>query len=224
MCPCPRRLSLWCSAMLRWQGAAPEDASAAACLGDKHGHVSPAGNQAWERRNLCRTRVCECLCAAVPPGRHNPLPPCEQWGELAGHQHEEGTVLSPHWSNWCKELGAAAGTGAGESAQQQPCHLCPTVLNPPLPPILQPPGSAQHLLRSPCPSRATRNRKAGASEGTPLRAAVLVSPSPCPSRSPSARCRAQGRCPAAAPWQRHKPSCAWAFSRAEPAHVAGARL
>lgn len=71
--PCPWRLSLQRFAMLCWWGAAPEDASVASvCLGDKHRHVSPAGSQLGEWRNLPRTCICKLWCVAVPPRQSQP--------------------------------------------------------------------------------------------------------------------------------------------------------
>lgn len=66
--PRPWGLSLQHFAMLCWWGAAPGDASVAAvCLGDEHRHVSPAGSQLGEWRNLPRTCICKLWCVAVPP-------------------------------------------------------------------------------------------------------------------------------------------------------------
>lgn len=210
LCRCPRRLSLMlCHALL-----AGSSSGGCLCWGQAQTRVSGWKPGLGEGKPPQNTSLQVPVCCSASRASQPPAT-VRARGELAGHQH---------WSNWCKELGAAAGTGAGDSTQCQPCHLCPMVLHPPLPPISHPPGSARHLLRSPCPTRAACSRKAGSSEGHhsvqqccfhPARVHLTA---PAPAAMPR-----EGRCPAAAPW-RHKRSGAWAFSRAEPAHVAGARL
>lgn len=200
-----------------------------------------AGREQPRRMPLLGTSTDTCLQLEARPGRgetsaeHTFASACVSQAsqppatvraerELAGHQQQEGIALPQHWSNWCKELGAAAGTGAGDSTQCQACHLCPTVLHPPLPPISHPPGSAQHLLSPPCPTRAACNRTAGSSEVHHSVQQCCFHPAHVHLTTPALDAvPREGRCPAAAPW-RHKQSRAWAFSRAEPAHVAGAGL
>lgn len=138
------RLSLQPFAMLCWWGAAPEDASVAAvCPGDKHRHVSPAGSQLGEWRNLPRTFAGSGV-SQVLPGSHSLLPLCECEGSVPVSWHEKRMGLTLLWN---REPGVAAGAGAGARAipwsqHQQPAPalvleaflraLCNVVLTPSL--------------------------------------------------------------------------------------------